>query len=255
MLTDSTGSRRFDLVSLATTVRNLVARALHRRKRSYFKKRGVSEQSVEAKFTWIFRNRYWGEGESLSGTGSTLEQTQAIRRELPKLLAAYEVRTFFDAPCGDLNWMSALLPELSAHYIGGDIVADLIDQLNEEHAGERVSFRHVDIIKDPLPAADMMMCRDCLFHFSYADTQGFLRNFLRSGIPCLLTTSHVNTDGFANRDIATGLFRRIDLFKPPYCFPANPLAQFDDWAPPEAERRMYLWSRDQVQAALATFDR
>jgi hypothetical protein len=67
-----------------------------------------------------------------------------------------------------------------------------------------------------------------------------------------LTTTHINSTGFENRDIETGSFRLMDLFKAPYSFPA-PLVVIDDWLPPEPERQMCLWRRDQVASALEGF--
>lgn len=235
---------------ITQSIWTLLNRFIHRRKRSHFKKRGVLERSVEDRFTWMYRNRYWGDSETPSGAGSKLAQTETIRRELPKLVEAYAVGRILDAPCGDLNWMRLVLPEIGVHYVGGDIVRDIIDEHQAKYASDHVSFVHLDIINDRLPVADLMICRDCLFHFSFADTHRFLRNFIESGIPYLLTTTHLNTEGFANTDIATGLFRRIDLFQAPYSFPTNPLTEFEDWAPPEPARKMCLWSRAQVVEAL-----
>lgn len=96
-----------------------------------------------------------------------------------------------------------------------------------------------------------MLCRDCLFHLSFEDTKSVFENYLESNIKFLLTTTHINNSGFLNKDIQTGDFRLIDLFSAPYNFPANPLAVIDDWIPPEPERQMCLWSREQVSLALS----
>jgi hypothetical protein len=95
-----------------------------------------------------------------------------------------------------------------------------------------------------------MICRDCLFHLSYADARRVLENFLASGIPYLLTTTHRNDGALVNRDIETGDFRMIDLFEAPFCLPKTPLARIDDWLTPDPEREMCLWSRDQVAHGL-----
>jgi hypothetical protein len=95
-----------------------------------------------------------------------------------------------------------------------------------------------------------MICRDCLFHLSYSDTESVLRNFLAVGIPYLFTSTHPNDGSITNHDIETGDFRFIDLFSAPYYFATNPLYIVDDWIPPDPEKRMCLWSRDQVKEAL-----
>lgn len=106
---------------------------------------------------------------------------------------------------------------------------------------------HLDIAQDRLPQADLMICRDCLFHLSYEDTERFLRNFRASGIPYLLTTTHFNRSGFVNRDIDTGDWRWMDLFQPPYRFPAAPAWRVVDGG---GDREMCLWAREDLPSSL-----
>jgi SAM-dependent methyltransferase len=223
------------------------------RKRQRFAETVNSTESREERFTWIYKNNYWGSQESASGDGSTLEYTENLRKELPGLLQRFSIQSIFDAPCGDFNWMRHLLPNVDVEYIGGDIVRPLVDDLNSRYRTGRISFIHFDLIKDTPPKVDLVICRDCLFHLSFVDTRAALQNFLNSGALFLLTTTHTNTEGaFVNEDISTGDFRRIDLFSPPYNFPRDPLASIDDWISPFPERQMSLWSRDQVAMALAS---
>jgi hypothetical protein len=95
-----------------------------------------------------------------------------------------------------------------------------------------------------------MILRDCLFHLSYEDTKLVLKNFINSGIPFLLTTTHKNISGFQNKNITTGSFREIDLFSIPYSFDSKPITRIDDWIYPDPEREMCLWSRDQIITSL-----
>ena len=223
-------------------------------KRGRFNKEILNLSSNEDRFTWIYRNNYWGSEESFSGTGSTLHYTENIRKELPLLFKEFSIKKIFDAPCGDFNWMRLLLPEVEIDYIGGDIVKPLIDELNREHAANNISFLHFDLIKQIPPRVDLMICRDCLFHFSYENTRSVLENFLKSETKYLLTTTHVNKiNGFINSDISTGDFRLMDLFSSPYNFPRNPLHAIEDWLPPDPERQMCLWSREQIAVALSSF--
>src|SRR4029077_7259276 len=63
---------------------------------------------LEGIFADIYHGNLWGEPESVSGPGSSLAETAALRRELPDLLAALGVRTLLDAPCGDCHWILGL---------------------------------------------------------------------------------------------------------------------------------------------------
>ncbi|MGA0133216.1 MAG: class I SAM-dependent methyltransferase [Opitutales bacterium] len=208
--------------------------------------------SIEERFTWIYENNYWQEGESASGTGSTLRYTENLRKELPGLFSRFGVQKIFDAPCGDFNWMRLVVASTGVRYQGADIVRPMIESLQTRHGSERVTFVHLDLIRGPFPRADLMVCRDCLFHLSYADARRVLENFVASGTPYLLTTTHRDDGTWVNRDIPTGGFRPMDLFAPPYSLPRDPLARVEDWVAPDPEREMCLWSREQVAAALSS---
>lgn len=219
-----------------------------------FKSQILTLNSSEDRFTWIYKNNYWSSSESRSGTGSTLKYTENLRKELPKLISAYSIKRVFDAPCGDFNWMQHLLPCVDVEYIGGDIVKPLIENLNKDYKSNNILFVHFDLINQIPPQVDLMICRDCLFHLSYADTKAMLENFVKSKAAYLLTTTHSNVDkSFCNNDIVTGEFRRIDLFSAPYYFPNNPLYVIDDWIAPSPERQMCLWSREQIILSLNGF--
>jgi hypothetical protein len=209
----------------------------------------------EVRFTRIYKNNSWRDEESVSGAGSTLKYTKNLRQELPSVLSDHSIRSLFDAPCGDLNWMKQFLSDFEITYVGGDIVQPLIESLNSQYSNERTSFIHIDLVKDGFPKADCMICRDCLFHLSYADTRSLLQNYVDSETSFLLTSTHTNAAHFSNRDLDLDIeaFRLIDLFSTPYNFPNDPLARIDDWIPPWPERQMCLWSRNQVIEALSRF--
>jgi len=207
----------------------------------------------EERFTRIYKTNTWRSEESASGPSSTLKYTETLRRELPKVFSDYSIKSLFDAPCGDFNWMRQFLNDFEIAYIGGDIVKPLIRSLNSKYRNDRTAFIHIDLVKDHFPIADCMICRDCLFHLSFADTKSLLWNYIDSEISFLLTTTYINTGHLSNRDIETGQFRLIDLCSTPYNFPHDPLARIEDWMPPDEERQMCLWSRGQVSEALSRF--
>lgn len=232
-----------------------VARAVPRRisahrVRAGFKADFLGLETPEERFTRIYERNYWKGGDSPSGHGSSIGYTANLRAELPDLFAQFSIESVLDAPCGDFNWMKEVVATTSIDYVGGDIVKGLIQRLDAAYASDRIRFLHLDITKDPLPKADLMICRDCLYHLSFADTRSMLENFISSGIPYLLTSTYVNKAGFQNNDIVTGDFRAIDLFGEPYNFPRTVLMAIEDWVPPAPERIMCLWSRDQISASL-----
>lgn len=210
---------------------------------------------IKETFTDIYLNRKWDEpnkpNESASGNGSTLDYTRNLREELPKLFDMFAIKSVFDAPCGDLNWMSRVLvnyPEIG--YTGGDIVEPLIAQLTETYAD--YNFIKINIISDPLPDADLMICRDCLFHLSEADIKKFFKNFVSSNIAALLTTTDILPE--PNRDIVTGDYRHLNLLAAPYNFKTNYIYEINDWPyPTPPTRKMVMWSREQIEEIASKF--
>jgi hypothetical protein len=206
-------------------------------------------------FSEIHRRKYWSEGESVSGYGSTMESTANLRAQLQAFINARDIHSVFDAPCGDFHWMRHVVAEMDIAYRGVDIVPALISENIDRYARSNVCFSVSDITSEPFPRADLWICRDCLFHLSYADIARALRNFVASDIPYLLTTTYEGTGKFANKDIHTGDFRRIDLFAAPFSFPATTLAQISDTPPGDQPRSMTAWTRQQIADALPAFER
>lgn len=202
----------------------------------------------EEAFDTIYRQNRWGSDESLSGKGSTLAYTRRLRASLSRCLAELKTGVLLDAPCGDFNWIQHVRLPPGTRYIGGDIVAPLIEELREKRGDETHEFRRLDIVEEPLPAADLWLCRDVLFHLSNDEILKVLRNFSRSSIPYLLTTTYRFEK--SNSDIKSGGFRFINLGLPPFALP-KPISMIVDFVAPEPPRYLGLWSRVQIQSALA----
>ena len=237
---------------LFETIKRIIKYPLNLLRRREFEKSVLALNNTEDKFTWIYKNNYWGY-ESVSGAGSTITYTENIRQELPKLISQFDIESIFDAPCGDFGWMKILLPKLNVSYVGADIVKELIEHHKENFQNEDIKFIILNLITDKFPKSDLMICRDCLFHLSYQDIQSVLINFVNSDTTYLLTTSYKNTYNFHNTNIKTGDFRVIDLFSHPFNFPTNPLARIDDWIAPEPEREMCLFTKEQIKLAVDNY--
>jgi SAM-dependent methyltransferase len=174
-------------------------------------------------FTGIYAHNEWGSAESRSGGGSTRERGAHFRDALLDVLERFAIRSIVDAPCGDFNWMRDIVDERHA-YTGIDIVEELIAANREQHGSANRRFLCGDLTRDALPQADLILCRDCLVHFSYADIRAAIANCKRSGAKYLLTTTF---PGAANRDIRTGGWRPLNLQAPPFGFPP-PVATIDE---------------------------
>ena len=189
--------------------------------------------------------------ESASGVGSTLIQTQNIRKELPIIVEKFNIQSIVDAPCGDLNWIKVFLNDFKVEYIGIDIVKPIIDKLSIhfKHKSHKIKFIHSDLLSlEVLPKADLLIARDFLFHLSLQDIDNFLNVVKNSNIKYILTTSYdSSTREHTNSDIKTGGFRAIDLLLPPFNFPDNYVYKFIDSSPPEPVRYSILWLTSSLQ--------
>jgi Methyltransferase domain len=202
---------------------------------------------LAARFSAIREASLWGSAETVSGPGSEMAYVQPMIPALVALFERHQVGSIIDAPCGDLNWMRDVLNKRPLRYYGFDIVPELI-AANAQLESDRITLRVGDIRTLSFPKADLWLCRDCWFHFSFDDIHASLQAFLRSDIPFALLTSHVTEPGFLNTDIQSGDFRLINLFEAPFHFPRAYVYAIDDWIAPWPPRRLYLWHREQLAA-------
>jgi SAM-dependent methyltransferase len=176
------------------------------------------------RFREAYRSRAWitNEGQlSTSGLGSEASTTRDVVGALPELLVRVDCTKLLDVGCGDWNWMRDV--RLPCDYIGIDIVPEVIEANRRfERAG--VQFEVGDAIEGSLPVADVVLCREVLFHLSFRDGFAALANMRAAG-RWLLATS--DTRIWFNSDITTGDFRRINLERAPYRLP-RPRAVISD---------------------------
>lgn len=183
-----------------------------------------------------------GGGETLSGAGSTLEYTEPLRPALSKLVADLGVKRFLDAPCGDFNWMQHV-DLAGAEYIGLDIVEEVIETNKRLHAAPGRSFSIADVTRNPLPDADLLLCRDLLLHLHYESIADLFENIIESNIRHVLITSYVND---ANAELhKPGKARPVNLTREPFGFrePSGGL-RLPDWIPGFPERYLFLYERN-----------
>jgi hypothetical protein len=168
------------------------------------------------RFEQIARQNLWG-AASRSGLGSELAATEGFRERLPSFLARHGVRSLLDVPCGDFGWLSTV--DLGVVYTGADIVTSLVDENARRYGGPSSGrrFLALDLTQDPLPRADLVLCRDCLVHLSFDNITRALANIRTSGATYLLTTTFLEHE--ANTDIEDGDWRMLNLEYSPFNLP------------------------------------
>jgi SAM-dependent methyltransferase len=155
-------------------------------------------------FARIYRTNLWGSACSVSGVGSALDATAALRTEIPRLLDELAARSVLDIPCGDFGWLSQT--RLGAcRYIGADIVDELVERNTRLYAAPRSGrFMRLDLTGDSLPRVDVVLCRDCLVHLSFQNIFRAFANLRRSGSHYLLTTTFLDHEENEDMPTATG---------------------------------------------------
>lgn len=234
-------------MSILQATKSLLKSSLPRSAAAYVKvkdacrDRFVPKRAAQTVFSEIYENNLWGDSESVSGRGSRLARTAVIRRELPALLEELGARSILDAPCGDFNWMRQT-DLAGVTYIGADVVPSLISRNQRRYGGDGRKFLTLDITKDSLPVADVILCRDCFIHFSFKDIRAALASFKQSNSEFLFVTTH--TPVREHRDIATGQGRNVNLLLPPFNFPEPLKLTVED---PESGKCLGVWRLDQLR--------
>lgn len=202
-------------------------------------KKAISPQSIEDRFTNIFKEKIWyNNGESFSGSGSTLENTSILRGELQQYFDSFKTpKTIVDVGCGDFNWMQKV--DFSIHqYIGIDIVKNLIDRNNEKYANNQITFKHINAVAQAIPSADIVICKDVIFHLSLKDGLSLIDNVKQSGATAFLTTTTPSVT--ENTDIRSGEFRSINVLLSPYNFPKSTM--YMDYSESRKETLLGVWN-------------
>jgi hypothetical protein len=167
-------------------------------------------------FRHAYETHLWSGAESRSGAGSGPDQARVLLSALPDLCRRLQVRTLLDLPCGDWHWM-ATVPLEDLTYIGADLLPEIVTRNQAAYGRPGRAFMELDLTSSPLPAADLLLCRDCLVHLEFRDIGRALENLHRARISYLLCTTFPTQE--ANVDIRTGDWRPVNLQASPFSFP------------------------------------
>jgi len=179
----------------------------------------------ESRFEYIFHNGFWSSNESVSGPGSNLQQTERIRAYIPHIFQAYAIRSMFDIPCGDVNWIKHI--NLGGiEYVGADIVSKLIYSHRKLYKNRK--FFVADLVEQvPYKPFDLVLCRDALVHLNTSDIARALRNLNLSGSKYLLATTFPNHQNVDQVQLPGMDWRPLNLQAEPFNLP-NPLEIYNE---------------------------
>jgi hypothetical protein len=204
-------------------------------------------QSPREVFTSIAAANAWGNAESISGHGSSTDQTAEIVRLLPSIFQEFSITSVFDIPCGDFNWFRRIISPGIA-YLGGDIVEGIVERNARLFPGEGIRFTNFDLLTQTPEPTDLVFCRDCLVHLSLSDASTAIANIARSGSKYFMTTTFPMEE--ENEDIQTGGWRPLNFLLPPFSFPP-PLLLINERCTEMdgvfADKSLGLWKLDNLR--------
>jgi SAM-dependent methyltransferase len=181
-------------------------------------------------FERIYREGLWAkdaQGKGTSGYGSTLEFTKLYRVFLQDFLAAHQIRSVVDAGCGDWEFSQAI-DWKGIRYLGVDIAPSVIAANQRRFEAANVRFAVADIVRDPLPPADLLLVKDVLQHLSNADITLFFRQLQRYRHVLIVNDVLPESLSAEAADIQTGRYRPIDVTRPPFALAGTKVLAWHD---------------------------
>lgn len=195
------------------------------------------------KFYFIFKFRLFGRSDSVSGPGSTLEETETVRIFLENIFQKYSIKSFADAPCGDLYWIAEIAKSVPK-YKGFDIVRPIIKKNVLNHPD--LEFAKVNLVNTVIDKFDLILCRDLLVHLSNDDAVTVISNFKKSGSLFLLSTTFPNQT--KNIDLEKRIWRPLNLELPPFSLgqPIVTCRENSREHPNFADKSLGLWRLNEI---------
>ncbi len=176
-------------------------------------------------FNQYFKNKFWGNQDGSSGPNSAFSETPKLRKNLENLFTELTIKTLFDAGCGDANLFKylSLTHENFKNikiYTGAECVESLTQQ-NQKNFAHLSNFNFVtqDLLKDPIPTVDLILCRDVIHYWPNQSISHFLKHCLESKSRYLLITHNIHSAISANSPTEFGIFRPVNLTQRPFFWP------------------------------------
>ncbi|MBV8807234.1 MAG: class I SAM-dependent methyltransferase [Acidobacteriaceae bacterium] len=129
-------------------------------------------------FSTVYEERIFGSAPGqtyYSGDGSGEQFANSYVELVADQIAQHGITSVVDLGCGDFRIGSRIAP-LVSQYRGIDIVPK-VDRIQHAHHGsEHVRFECLDIVDDPLPAADLYLIRQVFQHLNNPEILSVLNN-------------------------------------------------------------------------------
>lgn len=181
-----------------------------------------SKQKIGSVFSHIYSNNVWGDGsilKPLSGPGSLPDNAKPYVDFIADAINRFSLATVLDVGHGDWNmWRDYRFENIN--YLGVD-VADRVSINNMEKFGSKnIKFRQVDKF-DPLPSADLLLCKDVLQHLSYEDIHIILSQISKFKFLGICNDIHLYVPLLRNIRVSVQLrtrLRKLYKFESPFYY-------------------------------------
>ena len=197
---------------------------------------GRTKLGRQVVFRYMHWRNHWGAAESVSGPGSTLDETSAFRLGFVEFCRSRNIKTIADVPCGDAYWMRQVDVTFDRYY-GLDIVPKLVADLRQDPPIKNATFAVADMVSSRPPQVDLLLSRDSFIHLPNEDVLQAINNMVLSGSTYLMTNTY---PGVGNEQIPTGRWRPIDLQSAPFNFP-EPIELIDEESKLTPGKKMGVW--------------
>jgi SAM-dependent methyltransferase len=186
-------------------------------------------------FDDIYRNNLWHGG---SGSGSREEMTREYRAFLRTFVHDNQIASVVDLGCGD--WQIARhLDWTGIDYTGVDVSSVVLND-TKSFAREGVRFLHANAVTDPLPAADLLIVKDVLQHWSNADILAFLPRLQNYRLALITNGFPEHAAAYVNHDMPAGFhYRPVDPTRSPFNLAGRWVFSFHAGEP----KLVFQWSR------------
>ncbi len=201
-------------------------------------------------FSNVYATKRWGDGESASGSGSSIAATKQLSKWLTGLVTqAYfsypAINSVLDIPCGDYNWQRNWVEETGIRYYGGDIVP----VFPENCQSDDISFHQLDITTSDLPSVDLVLVRDCFVHLSFDQIKSAMRNLLRESNAWKWIAMTTFPRMRQNKDTVCPSWRPLNMRAAPFMFPEPFLSTIErDVKTKYRDKSIAVWRREQLES-------
>jgi len=177
-------------------------------------------------FSEIYEKHSWS-GETRSGSGSNLANTELLRKDYQDFLKEEGIQSILDVGCGEFNWQEYMdFTGISVTAL--DIVPEIVEKLTERIPGVR--FLTHDMVEGApdIQYSEVVFSRDVIQHLETEDIRKFIRNILKVAGGYVILNHYPDIVEFnAPLPRDQWRYRPIDLFAEPFNFP-RPLRTFRD---------------------------